>query len=227
MNHWNKYVITLIIVSISFSACKAQTKQKPSDIDLIFQVFFKWKNEVLDEGIFVETCPTIDEFEEITDTLKYKQLSNANIFPKTYNVSFGNYNNDNRVDALFFFDNSICFGNAIGAYPPWLYNRPNYFVLVTSNYEGYRISSKEIDVNNITIAIQKKIGNSSVSVSFEKIEGKGLISGTFKAWPDENSNNYEGLCCPDKLYFFQVDIDNRKISIFISDSAKESYDIVY
>ncbi len=220
-----KCLFVSITLPFLFASCKAQTKQTTSDIDPIFQVFFKWKNDVLVNGSFVEVCPTVDEFEEIQDSSKYKQLSEANLFPKEYNVSFGYFNNDHKIDALFSFQNTICYGNAIGAIPPWLYNRPNYFVLITSNYEGYRISSNLIDVDKITTAIQKEVKASSVSISFEKIEGNGILSGTCKIWPDEKDENFEGLCCPSTLVFFQVDNNNRKISLFINDTSQEDYSL--
>lgn len=221
-----RQILLLFAFSIFLKSCAGQTAND-TNIEKIYKVFNQWKKDVINDSTYLEKCPTTEEFESINDSVRREKLMNAHILPKTNTVSFGDFNGDNKQDALFSFPDYICYGFALGALPAWLINRPANFILITSNFEGYKITTKEIDDGEVSEAIRKSFKASGVSLSFTQIEGKDLISGTCKIWSDENSDSYLGLCCPDKLFFFTVDTYKRKISTYINEGESQSFDIAY
>lgn len=221
-----RQIYLLFTFLVLLTSCTGQTVGE-TDIDKIYKIFNQWKKDVISDSTYLEKCPTTEEFESINDSIRHEKLMNAHIFPTTYTVSFGDFNGDKKQDALFSFPDYICYGFALGASPAWLSNRPANFILITSNFEGYKITTKDIEEGEIHEAIRKSFKASGVSLSFTQIEGKDLLSGTCKIWSDENSDSYLGLCCPDKLFFFTVDTYKRKISTYINEGESQSFDIAF
>ncbi len=222
-----------LFLSISLLSCndKASTTQseihKPNstETDKIFETFEQWKKKVLSDSTYLLECPSVEDFETMGESARAEKLSQAHILPENYIVSFGDYNGDKKIDAIYSFPDYICYSNYVGHAPTNSYNRTGSFVLVTSTFDSYKNSSNEIEVEKIEKAIQKKFRASRVSVSLEKIDGEFLVSGTCKIWLDLNNKNFLGDCCPNYLLKVTINNGQREISTYINDDESEGYDI--
>ncbi len=213
--------VRLVTLFVLLFSCTGKSQNNAIEIDKIFQVFNQWKKDVLKEGTYIETCPTIEEFEAITDTSKYEKLSYAHILPKYFSVSFRDFNGDGKQDALFSYADFLCMGNALGAIPGWLTNRSGGFLLVISNYEGYKIANNEIDISKIEQVVQNKLKATRISISFNEICDINSIRGICKVWSNEN-DGFLGMCCPDKLFLITINTDENKIWLDINDYVNQT-----
>lgn len=219
--------VTLLILSTLFTSCGGKTQNIQSENDKIFEVFNQWEKKVLRDSTYLIKCPSVDDFESINDTARVEKLSRAHILPESYTVSFGDFNGDKKMDAIFSFPDYTCYSNYIGREPTNGYNRTGSFILVTSTFDGYKNSTDEIETNMIANAIQRKFKASNVSISIEKIEGEDLISGTCKIWVDSGNKDFLGDCCPNYLLFITINNAQRKLSAYINENESEAFDISF
>jgi hypothetical protein len=205
----------IIFIILPFNSIKSQNTEV--ETDKIFQVVSQWKKEVLKAGTYVEICPTKEEFDSfIDDNTKHEKLTNAIILPEDFTVSFGYFNGDSKKDALFSYRKATCYNNSIGRVTANSKNPNGGFLLVTSNYDGYKITNEKIDLDKVIAALYTKLQLIQVSISLTEIGGQGIVSGTCKGWASVNDGG-KGLCCPDVLYFITIDTNQNKIWLHISD----------
>lgn len=188
--------------------------------------FNEWKKEALRNGAYVDSCPTSEEFELIKDTAKYNRLQNAHILPKEYSVSFGQFNDDDKTDALFSFSDFSCgIKNELAIRSIQGLKKERNLLLIESTPDGYKILENVIDFENIERTVQKKLNAINVSISISEIYRQNTLKGVCKVWTTENS---KGLCCPDKLFLISIDTKDKKVWLHINDYEYQTeYEINY
>lgn len=211
---------------LSLFSCNSQSQNIETENDKIFNEFNQWKSDVLKKGIFVDSCPTPEEFEAIKDTAKYNKLQNAQILPKEYSVSFGQFNDDNKIDALFSFSNLTCgIKNELAIRSIPGIKKARNVILIESTPDGYEVSENIINFENIEQVIQKGLKAINASISITEIYKENSLRGVCKVWTREN---FKGQCCPDKLFILTVDTKEKKIWLHINDYEYQTeYEINY
>ena len=219
----SKLFSSLTIVFLVYS-CNSNNGVK-KDNELIDDKFYEWKNEALKNKIYVYSCPTSTELESIENTAEYSKIQNARILPKEHSVSYGYFNDDDKIDALYSFSSCTC-GDKIEletrSIPGFTFD--NDLIMVESSSQGYNVIVDIIKTSKIEDIIKTKLSAIKTSLSINEIYGKHLLKGTCKIWSSENS---EGLCCPDKLYLITIDVNDKKIWLHINDYEVLSVDEIH
>ena len=205
-----------LLLGIIFFSCNSHAQKKESENEKLYSRFAEWENNLIQSGEYVNDCPTAEDFEKISDKSKYNRLDRAKILPKNYSTSFGYFNDDDQIDALFSFSTYTCgIKNELTVRTLPGLEPEKVLVLVQSSPEGYKIKEKPINIQAIEALIQKKLQTKKISIDINKIYRNNSLTGICKIWLDD-------ICCPDTLYNITISLEEKKIWLHINSYEVQS-----
>lgn len=225
-----KRILYFFVSTLIFNYCNAQyignnkIEENSFNFATIQNSFDIWKNSVIADSSFLFVCPKFEDFEKMNEK-RAEKLANANIFPKNVNISYGNFNDDYKIDALISFKNNTCYSNYSGRVAPNSYNSSYYSLLITSTFDSYE-SSNILKFNEIKKAIQNELNASRIEISLTEIKDVGVISGRCIIWNHFDDEDFLGLCCPNNLMYIDIDINENKIYVYL-DELNNIFEIDY
>ena len=225
MHSYIKHFILITFYLLVFS-CTNKDKIIENTNDRINYEFNEWKKLALKNGYLIDYCITSEELEAIQDTAKYNRLQGSYFFPNKYTVSFGDFNNDDKIDALYSFSSYTCDIKSeltVRSIPGIQPDR--ILVLIKSDGDGYTVVENIINHNKVEQQIQKKLKAIKVAVYINEIYDENILTGVCKIWSSDGS---QGLCCPDKLYQITIDTKEKKIWLHINNYENQAqYELTY